>query len=238
MTSEPDTIIVSCNTHGIMPIFDVIDDNGIQDQCLLEYKLPDHMNLIKITATDIGVANISTLENLNEINATLERRAKNLCKKKKPLMQMAKEIRNEIFKINKKNESGIQLSPNMDSEDQKHYKAYYHYADNMFRIEETRGGEIYMDKEFVQFTEGEMAEFGSNTKYINKLIMMEKEAVDFFEMIRDSGFGMTHISQSSFIQWLESMEIVNVIMVDLTCSITTADARTNRKLRRRLRCYQ
>lgn len=95
-----------------------------------------------------------------------------------------------------------------------------------------------MDKEFVQFTEGEMAEFGSNTKYINKLIMMEKEAVDFFEMIRDSGFGMTHISQSSFIQWLESMEIVNVIMVDLTCSITTADARTNRKLRRRLRCYQ
>jgi hypothetical protein len=228
---SPDTIIACCNTHGIIPVFGAISENGIYDDYFIHHKLPEDMNMIKITATALGVANISTLDNLNEINDTLKRFSKNL--RRKPLMETARKIRNEIQRITKKNAAGIinMKLGNINNEDRQHYDGYRHYADNMFLLEEIKGGEVYIDKEFVKFTETEITELGSNEEYINKLLLMEKDSVDFFEIFDGE---MANVSQCTFIQCLESMGIRNILFVDLSCSITTANARTNRKLKRRL----
>jgi len=229
------TVIACSNTHGIIPVVNARSDNGICDDYFIQHRLPEHMNIIKITATVLGVANISTLENLNEINDAIKRYSKKINKKNgKPLIEIAKQIRDEIRTINKKHAGKIiNVGDDLTDEDKLHYDAYRHYMDDMFRIEVIRGGDLYNEKKFIQFTENEQFDFGAaDNKYVNKILLMEKGVVNFFEIY---GYGdMTKVSQSSFFQWLEEYNINSAIFVDLSCSVTTADSRTNRKLKRRL----
>jgi hypothetical protein len=60
------------------------------------------------------------------------------------------------------------------------------------------------------------------------------ENTDMFSLLEEMGYTLDEVKLSDVIEFASGLGIQNVIFVDLSCSVTDADDRTTRKLRRRL----
>jgi hypothetical protein len=248
MKMRSDVVVAVCNTHGMFPVVTVNNNDGTIDHCILEQRIPDNMQLIHITATVLGVPNVSNLEILKRINRLVYNKSNAFyaSKNKMTPRQMAEIIRTEICEINKENIKEINRlyhnslkHPIKESETLKYYQNYSHYSDNMFHLNVLNEGNAYADKKYIQFTPDELAEMRIvNNAYMNKILIFENKPIDVFGAFDAYGMSDNHMSLSDFLQFVEGLDSderkkKTVIFVDLSCSVTQMDDRTNRKLKRR-----
>ena len=244
MTQIPKTVFATSITHGIIPI----TNSAITTDPEFIYKtLPKHMNLIRINVTELGVSNISTLENTVNINdAICKKIHANIANQTTNLLRTAVSIKNVIKRTNRENKQGI-IQASGDAiyeEKQSLFADYLHSADNMYKIEQIRGGDSYIEKIFTKFTEEELEiarkndinENGFETDAsdcFNRINIVNMEGMDVFAMFENMGYLLVELQFSDFIEFMNGLGVENVVLIDMSCNnIDTKDPRTMRRLRR------
>ena len=225
----PETLIICINTHGIVPT-DI--ENNICKPMIQKMKHP--INMIKINATTYGVPFISSLNNTEMICGQLNQTANKLNLNILTLHETSHILKKQCEILNRENtESIIKDSNNSTS-----LNLYANYSDFMFNIVETKPHEDYIEKLFICFDDEKMKELNIDEEefdYFNTIRLLNLANADLFKLIQQLGFNQTQISLTDLIDVLYNMtHMKNLIIIDMTCSITEDNKRNDCRIRREL----
>jgi hypothetical protein len=230
-------LIIGMYLHGELNL----DEKGH----VIQEKIPENMNIKIINCVSPGVPFISTLENYesiisgvtNTINKQNKLKSEDCALKSEDcalklrnlLVQMNKnqfmEILKEHQKLYKKNEinENIQL--------------YIQQYDNAFRLNSYKSGEYINNKLYTKFNDNDSSNF-----FFNKIIFHNLDWFqDLFEILKENGLDVEEITLGQILDFLANLnlDIQNIIIVDLSCSVFKGDEefltkRNIRRLRREL----
>ena len=225
----PETLIICINTHGIVPT-DI--ENNICKPMIRKMKHP--INMIKINATTYGVPFISSLNNTEMICWQLKQTVNKLNLNILTSHETSHILKKQCEILNRGNTESIIK----DSNKSKPLNLYANYSDFMFNIVETKPDEEYIEKLFICFDDEKMKELNIDEEefdYFNTIRLLNLENVNLFELIQQLGFNQTQISLTDLIDVLYNMtEMKNLIIIDMTCSITEDNKRNDYRIRREL----
>jgi hypothetical protein len=225
----PETLIVSINTHGIVPT-DI--DKNICKPIIQKMKYP--VNLFKINATTYGVPFISSLNNTEMICWQLNQIANMNNLDILMPYEISCIIKKKCEILNRENTKNIIK----DSNKSKPLNLYSNYSEFMFNIVETKPNEEYVEKLFICFNDEKMKELNIDEEefdHFNTIRLLNLNNANLFEMIKQLGFNQTQISLTDLIDVLYNMtNMKNLIVIDMTCSITEDDRRNDSRIRREL----
>jgi len=223
----PETLIVTINTHGIVP---TNIENNISTPIIKKLQFP--INMYKINATTYGVPFMSSLENnemvFSKLKQTVDKLKLNILTPKEVSLILRKQC--EI--LNSENTQNIiNLSNYSDN-----FNSYANYSDFMFNIIETKIDDEYLEKIFIEFDNEQLEEFDiSNSNYFNKITLLNVDDNNLFNIIKLIGYDLNQISLTDLIELLYNMtKMKNLIIIDVTCSNTQDDIRNDRRIRREL----
>jgi hypothetical protein len=225
----PKTLIICINTHGIVPT-DI--ENNISKPILKKLKYP--INLFKLNAVTYGIPFISSLNNTemicSRLNKTINKINLNTLKPEKISLILKKQCET----LNRENTKKIIK----DSKQSKYLNLYSNYSDFMFNIIQTNTNEEYVEKLFLSFDDKKIKELNINKEefdYFNSLKLLNLDNINLFEFLKKIGFNQTQISLTDLIDVLYNMtNMKNLILIDMTCSITEDDRRNDCRIRREL----
>jgi hypothetical protein len=225
----PETLIICINTHGIVPT-DV--ENNICKPMIRKMKYP--INMIKINATTYGVPFISSLNNTEMICLKLKQTVDKLNLNILSPYEISLILRKQCELLNRENTENIVK----DSNKSKYLNLYANYSHFMFNIVETRLDEDYIEKLFICFDDEKIKELEISEPdfiYFNTISLLNLDNVNLFELIQQLGFNKNQISLTNLIDVLYNMtEMKNLIIIDMTCSITEDNKRNDCRIRREL----
>jgi hypothetical protein len=225
----PETLIICINTHGIVPT-DV--ENNICKPMIRKMKYP--INMIKINATTYGVPFISSLNNTEMICLKLKQTVDKLNLNILSPYEISLILRKQCELLNRENTENIVK----DSNKSKYLNLYANYSQFMFNIVETTLDEDYIEKLFICFDDEKIKELDITEPdfiYFNTISLLNLDNVNLFELIQQLGFNKNQISLTNLIDVLYNMtEMKNLIIIDMTCSITEDNKRNDCRIRREL----
>jgi hypothetical protein len=225
----PETLIICINTHGIVPT-DV--ENNICKPMIRKMKYP--INMIKINATTYGVPFISSLNNTEMICLKLKQTVDKLNLNILSPYEISLILRKQCELLNRENTENIVK----DSNKSKYLNLYANYSHFMFNIVETTLDEDYIEKLFICFDDEKIKELDITEPdfiYFNTISLLNLDNVNLFELIQQLGFNKNQISLTNLIDILYNMtEMKNLIIIDMTCSITEDNKRNDYRIRREL----
>lgn len=213
----PKTLILGIFTHGEQPL----DDSGSQ----VLTNVPSNMSIQKIDIVLPGVANVSTVENFENIGENIS----NLINKQKinwdaisreqasNLTQLlATKLINENFNMNSKINKDYNYSISK-KEPIPFLSQYVHTSSHPMHILTYKENEQMPDKLFTKIKPGELLnpdEIPENCS--GKILMLNVEdQPDIFEIIE--GFDDTPFSGLNV--FFEAMGVENLIVLDLSCNV-------------------
>lgn len=219
----PETLIVLISTHGEIETYSSGPD-------INQMKFP--IDMYKLNATTYGVPFLCNEANFEILCSKIQDFVNNECEQT-PYDIIAR-LKDICLETNRENTEDIQKEYNPYKQD--NMQAYAHYSDLMFRITTTKPGQEYVDKYYTLFNDSEMEEQELNDScYINQIRLLNFNEVDVFYLLKYSGFPTNEIKLSQLIDFLYNMmHMKQLLVVDLTCSITKDDKRTERRIRREL----
>jgi hypothetical protein len=225
----PKTLVIKIFTHGEQSL----DNTGLPTIT----NVPANMTIQKIDGVLPGVANVSTVENFENIGQTIS----NLINKRRINWdEMTSEQAYELTKLIAK--SVINANYDMSSQIDKDYddsiskndpipflSQYVHTSAHPMRILTYRENEEMPDKLFTKINPGELINpDGIPENYTGKIIMLNVEGEpDIFDII--DGFDDTPFSGLN--AFFEAMGVENLIVIDLSCNVFTNVPPGSRKAR-------
>jgi hypothetical protein len=227
----PKTLIISINTHGIVPT-DI--ENNISKPIFKKLKHP--INLFKLNAVTYGVPFISSLNNTEKIINALKCIANKLDTNKISPQEISGIFKKQCIMLNSDNTKNIITDSNQST----YLNLYANYSAFMFNIVETKVNKDYVEKIFLRFDEEKITDLSLDYDiqyfdYFNNIKLLNVEGVSLFDLLKQIGHEQTSISLTDLIDFLYNMtEMKNLIIIDLTCSNTENDRRNNSRIRREL----
>ncbi len=230
----PKTVVVGINMHGELHL----TENG----SLKKDVVPNNFRVTVINAVAPGVPNISTFQKSEEMAEKVYnrvKRRKNWDKlTKTQIHDLAESIKDLLVKTNKQQSKDIiKEHQRLYSKNQvnKPFQTFSHQYGNAFKITSYEPGDKIPDKLYLKFQEGEALNPDNiEEKYFNTVILYNLEGEpDVFEMLKSVGMDIEEITTAQLIEFLSSLGVENLIIVDLSCSVFKGDSKhlTERNIR-------
>lgn len=213
----PKTLVIGIFTHGEQPLDDTTSP--------ILTEVPSNMNIHKIDMVLPGVANVSTVENFenigNSISALINNKKINWDEMiHQQSFMLAQQLAYNLINENANMVSQINKDYNYSvskREPLPYLAQYVHTASHPLRILSYNANEKMPDKLFTKIKPGELLnpdEIPEN--YCGKIIMLNVEGQpDIFDII--DGFDDTPFSGLN--AFFEAMDVKNLIVVDLSCNV-------------------
>lgn len=202
-----ETVIVCCNTHG--KIYSEFVET-----------VPENMSLCRINAVAFGVPNIQTIRGLNRLNQISKKHIKGFTGESfsEFISSLAVSLKIESDK------EYVRLCRDRHTIDQS--EKFIHYGDQRFC---SFGTKQYMNKVYFTFEKG-----CHKRKYFNKLMLYKTDGseIDILEVLKTMGHKLNEIKLSELMELLSGIGYKNIVLVDLTCSTSDIDERSQRIIRR------
>jgi hypothetical protein len=224
----PETLIVCINTHGIIPTN--IENNICKP---IIRKMAHKVNMFKINATTYGIPFISSLNNTESICWKMKQIIDKIDLNIQTPCETSIILKKHCEMLNRENTEKIIK----DSNDSIYFNMYANYVDFMFNIVETKPDEEYVEKIFTCFDSKNVEDLDINDEYeyFNNIRLLNLNNLNLFELLKQFGLNQTQISLTNLIDFLYNMtNIKNLILIDMTCSITEDDRRNDCRIRREL----
>jgi hypothetical protein len=225
----PETLIVLITTHGAIQT---------QDFSPISKTLEHPIQLYKLNASTYGVPFLCNADMFQILCSKIKESVdliSNMNHFISPLEIITK-IKNVCITTNRENTLNILKEYNIEKQD--NMNSYAHYSDLMFNIVQTNYEDKYIDKTFIPFQPKEIEHIPPDTidsNYFNQIKLLNFHGINIFEMLKDAGHKPDDISLSELIDFLYNFcPMKNLVILDLTCSTTSDDKRTDRKIRREL----
>ena len=202
-----ETVIVCCNTHGKI-YSDFVET------------VPENMSLCRINAVAFGVPNIQTIHMLNRLNQISKKHIRGFIEE--PLSQFVSILSGVLLKESNKEYATLYRNRHSIDESEK----FIHYGDQRFCSSGTRK---YMNKVYSLFEKG-----CHKRRYFNKLMLYRTDGseIDILEVLKTMGHKLNEIKLSELMELLSGIGYKNIVLVDLTCSTSDIDERSQRIIRR------
>lgn len=215
----PKKLIIGIFTHGEQPL----DNTGLQTIT----NVPQKMTIQKIDAVLPGVANVSTVENFENIGKSISKLINN---RRINWDEMTSEQVHNLTQliatsvINANYDMASQINKDYDDSISKNdtlpfLSQYVHTSSHPMRILTYKENEEMPDKLFTKIKPGELInpdEILEN--YSGKIVMLNVEGEpDIFDII--DGFDDTPFSGLN--AFFEAMGVENLIVIDLSCNVFT-----------------
>jgi len=230
----PKTLVIGINMHGELNLD--VNKNPI-------YAIvPENMYISTINSVAPGVPNISTLENYDMFAEHISEKIKTITdwdtidiehltvEIRELLVELNEEQSRDIIKLAQQNYSKGNMTDKMKA-------AYAHHYNKSFQIKNYHGGMRIPDKIFLKFTDREIENIApdglEDSYYFNKIVLYNLEGEpDLFEFLEMVGHSVDRITISQMCDFLNSLGVVNLIIVDLSCSIFRGETElTEREIR-------
>lgn len=230
----PKTIVIGINMHGELHL----KEDGTPNK----YIIPNKFRVTVINAVAPGIPNISTLEKSEELAENVYKRIKrrkNWNKlTKSQIDSLSESIKNLLVDTNKEESKEIikeherLYSKNIVN---KKFEKFANYYDHSFRITTYNSGQKIPDKLYLKFGEGEVLNPNNIDEiYFNKVVLYNLEGEpDIFEILQSVGMDIDQITTSQLIEFLSSLGVENLIIVDLSCYVFKGESKhlTERNIR-------
>lgn len=216
----PKALVIGINMHGELQLKkDGSPNNNI---------IPKDFRLTVINAVAPGVPNISTFDNsfiLSEKVYNRIKRRKNWNKLTNPQVDdLSESIKEVLVSTNKKQSEDIikehqyLYSKNIVNTP---FQKFANYYDHSFRITTYDSGNKFPDKLYLKFEKGEALNPNNiEDRYFNKVVIYNLEGEpDIFEMLQSVGMDIEQITTSQLIEFLSSLGVENLIIVDFSCYV-------------------
>ena len=233
----PETLIISINTHGIIP---TKSENNISKPIFQKMKYP--INMFKINATAYGIPFLSSLDNTQNLISNLKHTVNKL-----PIEIITPDTISDIIKkqcteLNNLNNKNIVKCFNKPeySNKSEYLNLYANYTDFMFRTIKTKPNEKYIEKFFVRFETNEVNMIKQSDKsyeYFDDIRLLNFDNISLFKLLDEFKFkhDRSYIALTEIIDFLYNMtNMKNLIILDLTCSNTEDNKRNDCRIRREL----
>lgn len=217
--SIPKTLIIGVFLHGELHL---TDDGELNNDIV-----PEGICVNVINAVAPGVPNISTLEDYENIATQISRvikRRKNYDKLTNyQTNKLSEDLRDMLVR-----ENGDQANDIIKEHQHLYYKRkvrpelekFVHQYGNSFKIKTYLANDNIPNKLFTKFSEGEVINPDKiPEKYFNKIVLYNLEESDLFTMLVSAGLDIDQITLGQMLEFLVSLGVQNLIIVDLSCSI-------------------
>jgi len=225
----PETIIALITTHGTIPTH-----NSAPVLKTLDYPV----NLYKLNATTYGVPFLCDADIFQLLCSKLQKSVDLMDDTSPDPLEVITKLKNVCIRTNRENTANILKDCNPGKQD--NMNIYAHYSDLMFNIVQTKQAENYVDKSFILFQEDEIEKIVNVDAidipgYFNQIKLLNFHGLNVFTMLNDAGFKTDEITLSQLIEFLYNFcHMKHLILIDLTCSTTYNDERTDSQIRREL----
>jgi hypothetical protein len=216
----PKTVIIGINMHGEIPL----KENGY----VMEGTVPEKMTITIINAVVPGVPNISTLENYENLTETV---SKNISSSENnwdsmslsQIEELSEKIKSELIKENESQSKEIikqHKRLNSKKTTDVNFQRYAHSYDNAFKITTYNENDSIPDKLYYKFGDGEVLNPENITEqYFNQIVIYNlKGEPDIFDLLESVGMEIDEITTIQLIEFLQSLGVENLIIIDLSCS--------------------
>lgn len=238
----PKKIILGCNLHG-----EIILKNKE-----FEVKPLDINLLIQLNAVTCGVANISTLENYDNISKDIDKYiTSNPLNwdediEQTEILNYVKNIKEILSESDRENFISIQKEyrrqkKDKDSSQQNYMKDYIHTSDKSYKITTFTQGQNISNKLFYKFSEEELDliktdDIDLEDVLFNKLFIYNTEnKQDVFELLASLGFEYNEISLFNLLDLFKELGVENIIIIDLSCEVFKDNNKLSDREKRNLR---
>jgi hypothetical protein len=221
----PKTLVIGIYLHGVLPL----NENGeIQKE-----KVPDGLCVTTINSVAPGISNISTIEDMENIATKLSIRIKTRKNYDKltnlQIKNLSENLRNLLVNTNKDQSSDIiKVYHRQYSKTQvkSSFQKFTYQYDNSFRIKTYDSFDSIPNKLFNKFSDGEPINPKNFPEhYFNKIILYNLDEFNLFEMLESVGLDVEEISMEHLMAFLVRLEVKNLIIIDLSCSVFNGDAK-------------
>ena len=230
----PKTIVIGINMHGELHL----KEDGTPNKEII----PNKFRATVINAVAPGIPNISTLEKSEELAEKIYKRIKrrkNWNKLTKSQIDSLSEMIKHLLVDTNKEESKeiIKEHQRLYSKHtvNKKFEQFANYYDHSFRITTYDSGQKIPDKLYLKFGEGEVLNPNNIDEiYFNKVVLYNLEGEpDIFEILQSVGMDIDQITTSQLIEFLSSLGVENLIIVDLSCYVFKGESKhlTERNIR-------
>jgi hypothetical protein len=230
----PKTLVIGINMHGELHLKE--DGSPHKDT------VPENMYISVINAVAPGVPNISTFEKSEELAEKVYKRIKrrkNWNKlTKTQIDNLSEGIKDLLVKTNKEQSKDIiKEHQRLYSKNQVNmvFQKFSNNYDHSFKITTYDSGNKMPDKLYLKFGEGEALNPDSiEEKYFNTIVLYNLEGEpDIFEILQSVGMDIDQITTFQLIEFLTSLGVENLIIVDLSCYVFKGESKhlTERNIR-------
>ena len=230
----PKTLVVGINMHGEL--------HFTESGSVKKDVIPNNFRVTVINAVAPGVPNISTFEKTEELSEKIYNRIKRRKHwnklTKTQIDDLAENIKDLLVNTNKQQSKDIiREHQRLYSKNKvnKSFQNYVHNYDHSFKITSYDSGDKIPDKLYLKFQEGEvLIPDDVEEKYFNSIILFNLEGEpDIFEILQSVGMDIDQITTSQLIEFLSSLGVENLIMIDLSCSVFKGNSKhlTERNIR-------
>ena len=226
-----ETVIIIATTHGYVPL----EQGSSNKQKTPKYKtttLTEDINIYKIDAVPLGIANVSVPSVTHDICQKIQQLTENVSLLTEPrlLVQLVKDILQESnAELTKQVLSDVQEFKDTNAISDKVVK-YAANLDKRFVENEVSVGEDYIDKVFYLMDQVEICaimedfedESNEISDCINKLLLVNADNLDIFDVLQNvlCDTELTALNMSNIIDFVVGFtQCKNIVFVDLTCNV-------------------
>lgn len=224
-------IIILITTHGR-----ILGNKDNSINYISRSILQSDKSVYKLNAVTIGVPNIASYNSTVEIGDSIVDFIND--KMNDDPVYLLNQIQKIIQNINESNISGI----TSQSKYEQHYKKYVQYYNKTLGTELIRNGEEYIDKLYYKISEDEMNEIIENvgidenelSSLFNSITTFDGNHIQNILDMLQTIYGFDQIKLSELIDLVSNFypNAKNIIIVDLSCSVTDYTPREERAIRR------
>lgn len=225
------TVIIIATTHGYVPL----EQGSSNKPKTPKYKtttLTEDINIYKIDAVPLGIANVSVPSVTQDICQKIQQLTENTYLLTEPqlLVQLVKDILQESnTELTKQVLSDVQEFKDTNAISDKVVK-YAANLDKRFAANEVSVGEDYIDKVFYLMDQVEICAIMENfedesdeiSDCINKLLLVNADNLDIFDVLQNvlCDTELTTMNMSNIIDFVVGFtQCKNIVFVDLTCNV-------------------
>lgn len=216
----PKTLVIGINMHGEIHL--------TGDGTPLNSIVPENMHINIINAVVPGVPNISTLENYENLAENISEKVKDISDwnnlTQPQISEITQNIKEMLVATNDEQSNDIinqyQKSYNKGNINT-HFKDFAHSYNKSFKITSYTSRQSIPDKLYLKFLPGE-AENPNDVEenYFNKIVLYNLDGEpDIFELFKTFGTNLDQIKTSELIEFVVSLGVQNLIIIDLSCSV-------------------
>ena len=235
------TMVVGINMHGELHLK--------QDGSLRKDIVPNNFRINVVNAVAPGVTNIISVETIEKISEKISNKIKhikNWDKLTKKFDKLSEGIQDLLVRTNKKQaEENVKEHQRLYAKNKVHlsYQEFANSCEHTFKITSYESGDTIPDKLYLKFEEEKILNPDNiEENYFNKITLYNLEGEpDVFEMMKSVGLDIDQITTAQLIEFLSSLGVENLIIVDLSCSVFKGDSkhlseRNIRYMRRKMLC--